>query len=147
MRFEYQNTDLVGFVEKTSDWFDGTKSAVITKFCQALPAVRGVTKVMKHPKGDKVFQNHKGDHYQDHNFVVSTERIKDDRIEFELIRHNHMTCRVGLLQATEEAVHPGGLADLDRCMPGERSSAKSGGPELQEGSEDDRFRRRVRWRC
>ena len=91
MRFAYQNTDGAGFVEMSHEWSAGTPSDVITKFRQALLAVKGVTQVDRHPKGSKTEQNNPGNHYQEHTFVVNTQ-VTGDRvfIEFELTRHNHI---------------------------------------------------------
>ena len=89
-RFQYEKTKLAGFVEMSHEWSTAKNaSTVITKFRQALLAVPGVTKVQRHPKGSKVQQGNIGNHFQDHNFVVSSEKTGDRWIEFELTRFTH----------------------------------------------------------
>ena len=47
---------------------------VIRKFRHALLAVPGVTQVTLYPEGTKKQQNNGDSHYQEHNFVVYTEK-------------------------------------------------------------------------
>ena len=74
VRFKYENTDMAGFVEMTQEWSQGIAKGVITKFRHALLAVPGVTQVKLHPQGTERQQNNPGNHYQEHKFVVSTQR-------------------------------------------------------------------------
>ena len=49
-----------------------------------------VTQVTRHPAETKTFQGNPGNHYQERNFVVATERTGTHYIEFELTRNDHM---------------------------------------------------------
>ena len=71
-RLAYENNELIGFAEMTSDWSSGAKIKVIDKFKKALLSVPAVTSVGYHPKGNKTLQNNKGNHYRHHNFVVTS---------------------------------------------------------------------------
>ena len=74
-RLAHENNELIGFAEMTSDWSRGANIQVIDKFKKALLSVSGVTSVVYHPKGNKASQNNKGNHYQDHNFVVTSKKL------------------------------------------------------------------------
>ena len=80
-----------GFIEMTSEWSQDSPHAVIRKFRHALLAVPGVTQVTLHPEGTKKQQNNGGSHYQEHNFVVYTEKSGQHWMEFELTRNDHMS--------------------------------------------------------
>ena len=79
-----------GFIKMSSEWSQDSPHAVIHKFRQALLAVLGVTQVTLHPEGTKKQQNNGGSHYQEHNFVVYTEKSRHIWMEFELTRNDHM---------------------------------------------------------
>ena len=80
---------VAGFIEMASEWSQGSPHAVIRKFRHALLAVPGVTQVTLHPEGTKKQQNNGGSHYQEHNFVVYTEKSGEHWMEFELTRNDH----------------------------------------------------------
>ena len=73
----------------TQDWSQGEPQAVIDKFRQALLAVPGVIRVDYHPLGTKVEQGNVGNHFQPHNFALSSSASGKRFLEFELSRHNH----------------------------------------------------------
>ena len=79
------------FIEMSSEWSQDSPHAVIRKFRHALLAVPGVTQVTLHPEGTKKQQNNGGSHYQEHNFVVYTEKIGQHWMEFEVTRNDHMS--------------------------------------------------------
>ena len=89
-RLAYENNELIGFAEMTPEWSSGKKILVIDKFKRALLSVPGVTSVRFHPKGNKALQLNKGNHYQHHNFVVTSKKTGNRWIEFELTRNQHV---------------------------------------------------------
>ena len=80
-----------GFIEMASEWSQDSPHAEIRKFRHALLAVPGVTQVTLHPECTKKQQNNGGSHYQEHNFVVYTEKSGRHWMEFELTRNDHMS--------------------------------------------------------
>ncbi len=89
VRYKYEKDSWAGFIEMSREWSEGPSIHVIRKFRQALLAVPDTTAVRLHPKGNKTVQNNIGNHYQDHNFVVTTKRTGSTYIEFELTRNGH----------------------------------------------------------
>ena len=89
-RYNCKDTSWSGFVEMTPDWSIHVPHDVIRKFRHALLAVPDVTQVDRHPAGTKSFQGDPGDHYQEHNFVVTTKRTEGHYIEFGLTRNDYM---------------------------------------------------------
>ena len=118
VRFKYEKTDLAGFVEITQKWSQGKNTDVIRKFWHDLLAVRGVSKALFHPKGDKKQQRNFGNHYQEHNFAVFTEKTGTEAwMEFELTRNNHIdgdsNFTVTACFRLPVREHNGGMACLD----------------------------------
>ena len=98
-RLAYENNELIGFAEMTPEWSSGHRIVVIEKFRIALLSVPGVTSVTFHPKGHKTTQGNIGDHFQHHNFVVTSNKTGNHWIEFELTRHQHVQAEVFTVSA------------------------------------------------
>jgi len=93
MRYEYSGDTWAAFIEWTPRASHGLPSEVIESFRQSLTAVPGVMKVELHPKGSKHDQGNPGNHYQDHNFAVYSNKLPNTYMEFELTRNQHMENR------------------------------------------------------
>jgi hypothetical protein len=88
-RFAYSDESLAGFIEMSGAYSYKAPEVVIQRFRESLEAVSGVVKVALHPKGSKTTQGNAGNHYQEHNFMVHSEKLPNTGIEMEISRHTH----------------------------------------------------------